>query len=198
MSVSIKIDVDTELDEAVQSALRVMTGPQRRQTFQIAGRASTNALKKYHRNFNAQGRWSKRGGGPSEFGEEVTRGWGMSRVDVNGVVITNAAPHFAFKITGGTITPKRRRALTIPLIPEARGRFAEVFERVTGKKLFIPRGTSVLAYKDKSDPKGFRAVYALVRSVTHKPWPGAMPKEEVYLPPYVESILDTIAGALGI
>lgn len=198
MSVSIKIDVDTELDEAVKAALRVMTGPQRRQTFQLAGRASTNALKKYHRNFNARGKWSKRASGPSEFGEEVTRGWGLSRVTPQGVTITNAAPHFAFKITGGTITPKRKRALTIPLIPEAKGRFAAVFEQVTGKKLFIPRGTSILAYKDDSDPKGFRAVYALVKSVTHKPWPGAMPREEVYLPPYVESILDTISGALGI
>lgn len=193
-SLSVRVRVDDGLSPVVRQVLDQIGPGGRRGLFNVAGRASLNALRKYHREYNSAGRWSRRGGGPSEYGESIVRGWGMARVSDTGVVLTNAAPHFRHKITGGTITPKRVKFLTIPLIPEARNRFAETYQRVMGKRLFIPHGTNVLAEKDG---KGFRAVYALVKSVTHKPWPNAMPGESVYADPFVRSILDQLRRALG-
>lgn len=41
---------------------------------------------------------------------------------------------------GGEIVPKRKRALTIPVTAEARGRSVRVFESETGKRLFLVKG----------------------------------------------------------
>ena len=168
----------------------------RRGLNEIAGRAASNALKKYHFNFNVAGGWRvPPGGGGSDFGEMVVRGWGLPKATSSGVVITNAAPHYAWKIKGGVIRPKRVKSLTIPLVPEARGRFVKTYERVSGNKLFRAAGTNILAEKDDS-AKGFRAVYALVKKVTQKPTPGALPNESVYVTPFIESLSKQIARKL--
>ena len=197
MSLSVRIEVKKDdFTPTVREVLKQLGPANRTRMNRIAGRAALNGVRKYHADFNNAGRWSRRGGGASEFGADVVRGWGLAKADATGATLSNQAPHFAFKIEGGTIRPKRRQALTVPLVAEARGRFAEVYEQVTGRQLFRPKGTNILAEKT-SDAKGFRAVYALVKSVTHKPTPGAMPPDRVFVQPYVQSILDQLRRALG-
>ena len=48
---------------------------------------------------------------------------------------------------GGEITPKRKRALTIPVTAEAKGRTVRQFSTDTGKKLFVVKGDAA-----KKDP----------------------------------------------
>ena len=197
MSVSTEVRITRDqLTPTIREVLKAI-GPQNRIGLnKVAGRAALNAAKVYHRDFDDRGGWSRGGRAKgTDFGEQVVRAWGLAQVTSERAVLTNDAPHFAFKIIGGIIRPKRVKALTIPLITEARGRFAETFERATGHKLFIPKGTNVLAYK--TGKKSFKAVYALVQSVTHKPTKGAMPPDSVFIDPFVRSITDQLRDALN-
>ena len=112
--------------------------------------------------------------------------------------------------------PKRAKFLTIPLIPEARGIRARVYSQNTGHDLFTIKGKSALfervggvttgtrGRKKQAGAKTIktstiRAVYALVRSVTLKPWPGALPAEGVleyaFLTRYREALAEIIEKA---
>jgi hypothetical protein len=104
--------------------------------------------------------------------------------DNESATIANNANHYAFKVSGGTITPKRAEHLTIPLIAEARGLYASVYQQNTGRKLFRPKGKNVLM---ESTGKGTaRAVYALVKQVTMGPWPRAVPDDDVIADAFVD------------
>jgi hypothetical protein len=125
------------------------------------------------------------------------------KADPKGATIANNADHFAFKITGGTITPKRAKALTIPLIREARGLYASVYQQNTGHRLFTIKGRNALFERTDQtvlgsrgrrgrpgatpiQRSGIRAVDALLSSVTMGPWPGAVPPDELLAGAYSE------------
>lgn len=156
---------------------------------EAGGRGAVVAAIDYHREFDRSGGWRGpnylgRGTGQgSDFGADVARGWFFKKADAGGAIISNNAEHYAFKVTGGVIRPKRAKALTIPLVAEARGLRAVDYERNTGNELFIPRGKSVLAIKTG---RTIRAIYALVRQAVHRPWPNALPPKDVLGDAFVE------------
>ena len=96
-------------------------------------------------------------------------------------------------MSGGVIRPKRSKALTIPLVAEARGLTAAVYEQNTGNKLFIPRGKSVLAIKNGS---GIRPIFALAQQAVHKPWPNALPDKDVLADAFIEEMRQALLRAL--
>ena len=118
--------------------------------------------------------------------EQTASGWSIARYTGRSVTFANAAIGLAHKVTGGTITAKRKGALTIPLIPEAHGMTAAAYARKYSP-LFVVKG--VLAEKDGDE---FRAVFALKKSVTHKPWPKALPPEDAYIKAMINGALDYI------
>lgn len=155
--------------------------------------ASLAFIKDYHNDFDINNGWknlslSTHGAGrkSSGFGQNVTRGWLAGDVDSTGASLDNAAPHLAFKVTGGEIVAKRAANLTIPVIPEAHGVKASDYPN----KLFRPKGKNVLM-ESLSDGT-VRSVYALKPSVTQRPVEGALPDNEELLAPFVESILDEL------
>ena len=86
------------------------------------------------------------------------------------------------RVEGGTIKPKEKKALTIPLRQEAAGKRASTLERDLGVKLFVPGS--------KDNPKNVLAAmidgrlevfYALVKSVEHPADPDALPPDETIL-----------------
>jgi len=95
---------------------------------------------------------------------------------------------------GGTITPTRRRFLTIPISPEAYGKTASDFPNsflITTKKgaYIVQRGESISAAGNvvKSRGRGFAAkrvvaalefLFKLSRGVTQEPDPNVLPSEE--------------------
>lgn len=84
-------------------------------------------------------------------------------------VITHDSYEIAHRIRGGTVRPiPPRRALAIPLTPEARAAGYPSNNRIPG--LFRPKGTRVLAVKEGD---GIRALWALSASVTHRPDPSS-------------------------
>lgn len=197
---------------ALLALLSSLTGPQREELTEQAGRAAANAASKYHREFDQAGGWKGKrylGPGPndgSSFGSGVARGWHIWSHDAKGAVIANDAEHYAFKVKGGTIRPKRAKALTIPLIAEAKGVRASVYSQNTGKRLFTIRGKNALFERLGVEITGsrgrrgqaggtsiqqskVRAVYALMKSITMQPWPGSLPPDAVLTEAYADQYL---------
>ncbi len=137
----------------------------------------------------------------SGFWADVAKATGVASADERGAVVSVAEERFRIHFYGGVVKPKTARALTIPLIKEARGMFVRDYERTTGKKLFSLPGVNVLferagANADRStvgDQRGrtqvkgrtkavgirgrtpLRAVYALAKSARIRRDPDAIP-----------------------
>lgn len=109
-----------------------------------------------------------------EFAKKVVEGWQPPTHSGNRVEIRNNFGLLRWKTTGGVITPKRASHLTIPLIPEARGRSVKEFHEASGgQRLFRP-GRTGMALCRKIGEK-IEAVYALSLGVKQRPYPDAMP-----------------------
>jgi hypothetical protein len=119
----------------------------------------------------------------SRWWERVATGWTTKNTSSR-VTFENKTIGFAHKITGGTITAKRKKLLTIPVIPEAHGMTAKGYSRSISK-LFRIKNT--LCQSDQNG--GIKPVFVLKKSVTQKPWPNALPSDETYVPEFIESAL---------
>jgi hypothetical protein len=194
MPVAVTVNTSGSISSVVKEVLEVLSPSQRTRMNAVASREVVKSVKSYHRAYDAAGKWRKTGGGGSTFGEQITRGWFVDSVTEQKVIVANAGPHYRQKVEGGTITAKRASALTIPLVPEAKGRFVAVYEQIYGRKLFRPKGKDVLM--EKLANGDIRAVYALKKSVRQRPWAGAFPPEKHYLAPFVASIEGQIERAL--
>lgn len=212
MKIAVNIE-DAGASDALLGLVATLEGSRLLDINRMGGEAAVIAARQYHTEFNDAGGWrGKRyfgggGEGPGEFGSAIASAWFLGEASDDGATITNSHPHYALKVYGGTITPKRAGALTIPLIPEARGKMARDYTRETGKKLFTIPGANVLFEKGdsvsvkgwkgrKSKRQPLRAVYALVKSVTHLPWRGALPPEELILESFLVAWKDGLADAL--
>jgi hypothetical protein len=121
-----------------------------------------------------------RGGARTHFWREVAHSVQSPRLEnAQTVVVGIAHPAIRQKVFGGAITPKRARALTIPLSAEAHGRTADTLEHELGVQLFlVPRdfGSGWLA---AALPDGRIRVHYLLRpAVTQEPDPVALPPRE--------------------
>lgn len=218
--IQIRVRIDDEASDAVRAIVSALDGDDRKELNEQGARAAVNAAAKYHRAFDQTGGWrGKRylGPGPNEgtsFGAMVSRGWSTDSVSADGAIIANDADHFKFKVTGGTIVPKRAKALTIPLIPQAKGLRASVYSQNTGRKLFVVRGKNALFERLGVTTTGsrgrrgqagattirgsqIRAVYALMKSVTQRPWAGALPPDDLLADAYTDEIVNEITRILN-
>jgi hypothetical protein len=118
---------------------------------------------------------------------KTATGWSTTKANANGVTFENGMVGLSHKITGGTIRAKRRGYLTIPLVPKAHNMRARDYSESVSP-LFRVKG--VLAEKDENAESGIRPVYALKKSVTHKPWPNALPPEASYVDALIDTALD--------
>lgn len=205
------VNVQDDADAAIRGIISALSGSTRTQLNEVGTRSAVNYAKTYHKAYDAAGSWRGLrtfGSGTSDFGSRVTESWFVKGADPEGGEIFNNAPHYAHKVFGGTIRPKRAKYLTIPLIKEAHGIRARDYELNNRKRLFTIRGRNALFEKVASGgtesaatrihgeyKKGkkstavrgrratiqrgqqIRPVYALVKEVTQKPWPRALPPE---------------------
>jgi hypothetical protein len=99
----------------------------------------------------------------TDFWKSIAQATQVLSVAETEAIVAVADARFRIHYYGGTIKPgPGKKALTIPLIPEARGLFARSYEAATGHDLFIIKGKSNLYEKTTN---GIRAVYALKKSV---------------------------------
>lgn len=204
--IELEVNVTGGASAMLRELISQLTGPEMAELNAVGGRAAAQAARTFSKEFDAAGGWrtSKRfpSSGPSRFGGDVTQGWAFLVADATGALIFNDADHYAFRVRGGTITPKRVQYLTIPLIPEAKGLRAAVYQQNTGRKLFTIPGRNALFERTDAPTgesavrrltgrnqdgssfrirrkSGIRAVYALVKSVTMPPMPQSVPTDEV-------------------
>jgi hypothetical protein len=119
----------------------------------------------------------------THFWRKISNSVGSVEVDTSGMSfkIPIKDKRLRQKVKGGPIVPKKARALTIPVHPDAYARSAAELERALGVKLFILRtalGDAFLAAK-RELRKGRKSViryYLLKRGVFQQPWPGTMPE----------------------
>lgn len=141
----------------------------------------------------------------SNFWTQVENSTDIAEVTDTGATVTIAEERFRLQLFGGTILPTKKKFLTIPLIAEARGKFASDYEKDNGRRLFtIPGKRALFEQADQGvgqyAPNGLkgrvrgknrsfsvslaaktniRAVYALARSATIKKDPTALQTQEV-------------------
>lgn len=149
---------------------------------------------------------------PNKMGAEKTGFWAnvaqntaTTEIRDDGATVSiGSDTHFRIHLLGGVIKPTGgRKYLTIPLIKEARGIRARVYEQTTGRKLFRPGNARVLmerstegAVSSDSGTTGIirtktgfrkinirgksrlRAVYALATQVNITKDPNALPPRE--------------------
>lgn len=196
----VDVSVSDSVSPALQGIIKALDSEQRAELNQVGARSANTAAIDYHQEFNEQGGW--RGAGymsgpgrtPGEFGQNVALGWNFTAADRDGATISNNADYYAFKVTGGRITPKRVSHLTIPMVPEAAGRRVRDYEAATGNVLFRVLGKKALF--EKTDGGGIRAVYALVKEAIHDPWPRALPDDETLSSAFIAGWTGALADIL--
>jgi hypothetical protein len=108
----------------------------------------------------------------------VVNGWQAPVVSGNSATVENTFGLLAWKVSGGTISPKNAQALTIPLVSEAKGVPARSLPG-----LFIAGSALV-----RQVGQQLEAVYALARSVTQAPWPGALPDNDKVAQAFLDGV----------
>lgn len=184
----------TGAQEAKLAAIRLSAPAQRRQAVADGGIVALNVIKGYYR---AKGRpfWVNPSLPTHGPGRKVTQwwrstetGWTMKQPNSYTASFINGTVGLAHKVTGGTIRAKRKKFLTIPVDPKAHGLDAKTFAR-TIAPLFQARGMLMYVDEQTADVK---AAYALKKSITQRPWPGALPPESSYLDAFVNEALDSL------
>jgi hypothetical protein len=140
---------------------------------------------------------NKQGFPRKNFWAGIGRATALSSYSASEAVVTVSDPAINQKVYGGTITPKRGRALAIPLIGEAykagspralQNNFLRLLVTKAGKAFLVERETT----KGKSMSFAGRFWYQLVPKVTQAPDPRALPE-----PSYLEgSVLAAIRGVI--
>lgn len=124
----------------------------------------------------------------SDFWKQIAQATQVISVNDREAIVTVADKRFNIHLYGGDITPgPGKKALTIPLIPEARGLFARSYEEATGNELFIIKGRSNLYEKTST---GIRAVYALRKKVTIPRDVDALPANDIITSALTDEVQD--------
>lgn len=122
-----------------------------------------------------------RGQTPNALGGRRSGFWGQiaratqpdpARTTAEAGVVTVADDRFNLKLHGGTVRPRRKKSLTIPVRAESYGQRVDEFEAATGLDLFRPRGRRFLAARVGG---ALRVFYILARKSEHDPDPDALP-----------------------
>lgn len=184
--ITIKVN-QKELDPIMREVAKA--GGRPRQAMAGGQRAAANFIRRSMREHNADpvNHFGKR----TNFWLQVMRSVQTPTLPVSGTpaVVSINDDRFAQKLYGGTIVPKFRKALTIPVSPDAYGRRASVLEQEKGIKLFAiwQKGgggllvQSILKRAGKSSGGqtpvhgGLIVHYVLRKSVYQQPDPKALP-----------------------
>lgn len=161
----------TEVQKRMHKIAANFTEPKR--AFKVAGNAVMNKLKTHFRTRNQEP--NKEGWAKSGFWAQIRDSVQMLDDSSNGVIVQINDPRFNLKYYGGTVTPKRGKALAIPLHEEYKGILPSTFPR--DKFFFLPDkdGNNVGILAEALGDNKIRAAYLLRKSTTHKPDPEALP-----------------------
>lgn len=122
---------------------------------------------------------NSRGFPSRHFWRGISRKTALTSVTNTTAIVTIASPELVHKIRGGTITPKRAGALSIPISPEA---------YKAGSASLFPRPLTHISRPGKppllvetgiiGKSTAWKLHYVLLKSVTHRPDPNALPPQD--------------------
>jgi hypothetical protein len=191
-----KVQITTSgIDSVVSAMLKLQSPNVRKIAIETGSLDAIAAIQKYY-NMGGSRLWENpslptHGAGrrKTQWWRHIPNSWNTVSASASGITLrSKGVIGFSHKVTGGTITAKRKKALTIPLIPEAHGLSAKTYSKSINR-LFVVKGVLAEAYDNE---KGFRPVFALKRSVTHKPWTNALPPEKSYLDAFAKGALSLL------
>lgn len=157
---------------------------------------------------------NKLGGQRENFWSGVAKATVLKSADKSGAVVVIGKREYRVHFYGGVIKPVKAKALTIPLVKEAKGLRTDTYEKQFGVQLFSIRGRNVLFAKSTRGlpateslirstrgktrtgtsmfaPRvSLRAVYALVKSVTIPRDPEAFPQADKITESFTEVVTD--------
>ena len=195
MSVSVKVTA-TGMNATVSAMLRLQSSQVRKTAIETGSIDAIEAISKYY-NLAGSKLWENpslptHGAGrkKTQWWRQIPNSWNTIGASSNGITLrSKGAIGFSHKVTGGTITARRKKFLTIPIVPEAHGLSARTYSR-TIAPLFAVKG--VLAQADENSPTGIKPVFVLKRSITQKPWRGALPPDKLYLDAFAKGALSLL------
>lgn len=156
----------------------------------------------------------------TNFWQEVADATQVAEVSESGATVAIAEARYRLHLFGGTVVPKKAKALTIPLVIEARGESAASYQLKMGRRLFSIPGRKALfektdaaatesltgATKGRVRGKnrvfrvglaaraGIRPVFALSKKATIKQDPAALPPPQALLGALQEQANDYLAA----
>lgn len=152
----------------------------------VLGRAAANELKAWFRELNAK-RPNKLGGERSHFWNAVASSVQNPRTTPGGITVAISHPHIAQRLFGGTILPRKRKLLAIPVHAAAYGVYPRIYP---GALAYIPlrgRGQTkgvIVAGEEYTTRKGAKRtrpkpggpiLYVLRGAVTQRADPSVLP-----------------------
>lgn len=137
----------------------------------VLGRAASNELKKHFRERNKIG--NKLGGKRTNFWSRVAESVQSPVPKPGEIVIPVSHPDIAQKVFGGTIRPRTRKHLAIPISPKAHDKSPCVFSNL--QFATTKAGVKLLGLKDGDG--GVEWLYVLKKKVTQSPDPKALPED---------------------
>jgi hypothetical protein len=163
--ITVAVNIDTKSFKETLERLGVLE----RHVLELGSNAVWAYLIDYHSKMDWKGpRWMP-GPNSGEFAKRVVTSWQRPVITAHGAKVINTFGLLNWKVTGGVITAKRAKFLTIPLIPAAK---AAGSAANFGQPLFL-RGNALC----RKIGLKVEAVYAAKKQVTQKPWPKAMPSQ---------------------
>jgi hypothetical protein len=144
--------------------------------WKVIGRGVANEYRKHFVELDAKNVNKLAPDRREHFWAQIRDATGTPELDGNGVSFTINDPRYSLKVYGGTVVPREKKALTIPIHALGYARRASVFEEETGVKLFKPKGKRVLMADLAKDGNPV-VIYVLAKSATMAPDPEALPDE---------------------
>ena len=110
---------------------------------------------------------------------QVAKQTALTEITDDSATVSIASPELAHKITGGIVTPKRAKALAIPLSPDAyKAGSASLFPRPLTMVNRPGRPPLLVETGLIGESTSWTLHYILLKSVKHAPDPRALPPQE--------------------
>lgn len=183
-------EIQDRATPALKAFLRSI--PPNRSYFAGLGRALERLLRDHFRRKGAKP--NKRGWPKSHFWDRrIRNATALTTITPTGATVTIADPAFAAHYHGATIRPKEKKALAIPLIPEAYGVMPSS-GLIEGLFVFKPRDSDyAFLARDHPTIDRLQYVYLLTKKVTIPKDPDALPPTETINQTLIRQTTDWIS-----